>query len=455
MSEQQGEGGGGAFTRRGFLAAAAVAAGGAGFAAGAVRAGAHAQGTARVAGAAAAGVPRTGALKIGVIGCGGRGTGAAVQALRADPDTVLWSMGDVFQDRLDSSMSNIARAMGEEGAARLQADESRRFTGFDSYQKVIDSGVDVVLLTSYPAFRPQHLRAAVDAGKHVFAEKPVAVDGPGVRSVIESARLAKGKNLSVVVGFCWRYNHGMREAFAQVNGGALGEVVTAHTTYLTGTLGKRPRQEGWNDLEFQMRNWWHFAWISGDHIVEQAVHSVDRLLWAMNDETPRRVICLGGRAARSGPEHGDVFDHFAATYEYEGGRRAFHTTRQIDACPNDNTDYIYGTRGSAVINGWVPTYQVKDLAGANVWRYRGDGGPDMYQAEHDELFAGIRAGTPINDCERGAHATLMAIMARMAAYTGQTISWEQAMESRQSLVPATFDEAPAVEVPVPGRTKFF
>ena len=185
------------------------------------------------------------------------------------------------------------------------------------------------------------------------------------------------------------------------------------------------------------------------------MHSVDRLLWAMNDETPRRVICLGGRAARSGPEHGDVFDHFAATYEYEGGRRAFHTTRQIDACPNDNTDYIYGTRGSAVINGWVPTYQVKDLAGANVWRYRGDGGPDMYQAEHDELFAGIRAGTPINDCERGAHATLMAIMARMAAYTGQTISWEQAMESRQSLVPATFDEAPAVEVPVPGRTKFF
>ena len=269
MSEQQGEGGGGAFTRRGFLAAAAVAAGGAGFAAGAVRAGAHAQGTARVAGAAAAGVPRTGALKIGVIGCGGRGTGAAVQALRADPDTVLWSMGDVFQDRLDSSMSNIARAMGEEGAARLQADESRRFTGFDSYQKVIDSGVDVVLLTSYPAFRPQHLRAAVDAGKHVFAEKPVAVDGPGVRSVIESARLAKGKNLSVVVGFCWRYNHGMREAFAQVNGGVLGEVVTAHTTYLTGTLGKRPRQEGWNELEFQMRNWWHFAWISGDHIVSR------------------------------------------------------------------------------------------------------------------------------------------------------------------------------------------
>ncbi|MCC6676147.1 MAG: Gfo/Idh/MocA family oxidoreductase [Phycisphaerales bacterium] len=397
-------------------------------------------------------------LKLGLIGCGGRGTGAAVQALRADKNTVLVAMSDVFPDRLESSLAGITSEMGDEAAARVQVPPERRHLGFDSYQQVIAGDVDVVLLCSYPAFRPAQLKAAVAAGKHIFAEKPLAVDGPGLRSVLESAAEAKRKNLGLLIGFCWRYNEGMRATFDQVLKGGVGELTTVHTTYHTGTLQKRPRKAAWSDVEFQMRNWWHFTWISGDHIVEQAVHSIDRLAWAMGDKMPAKVNCLGGRAARSGPEHGNVFDHFAAIYEYDDGRRAFHTCRQIDGCPSDNTDYIYGTKGSCTINGWVPTYVIKDHAGQVAWKFDGDaeGAGRMYQNEHNEFFAGLRSGHLINDGERGANSTLMAIMARMAAYTGQTISWDQALNSKESLVPDSLalGEMPTPAVPIPGQTKF-
>ncbi len=397
-------------------------------------------------------------LKIGLIGCGGRGSGAAVQAVRADKGAVLTAMGDVFADRLKSSLEGLTKELGDLAKERVQVPPERQFVGLDAYQRVIDSGVDVVLLTSYPAFRPAHLRAAIAAGKHVFAEKPIAVDGPGVRSVIESAQHAQQKNLALLVGFCWRYNDGMRATFDHVKSGALGDVVSVHTTYHTGTLGRQPRKLGWSDLEFQMRNWWHFTWLSGDHVVEQAVHSIDRLCWSLGDSLPQKVTCLGGRAARSGPEHGNVFDHFAAIYEYEGGMRCFHTCRQIDACPSDNTDYIYGAKAWCTVNGWTPTYVVKDLAGKTLWNHPGspDDANKMYQNEHDALFASIRAGKPINDGARGANSTLMAMMARMAAYTGQTLSWDQALNSKEELVPATleFGPMPTPPVAVPGQTKF-
>lgn len=403
-------------------------------------------------------IPPDRQLKVGLIGCGGRGTGAAVQALRADPNTVLVAMADVFSDRLESSLAGITQEMGDQAAARVQVPPERRHLGFDAYHDLLAGDVDVVLICSYPAFRPAQLKAAIAAGKHVFAEKPVAVDGPGVRSVLESAAEAKRRNLAILVGFCWRYNDGMRATFDQVHKGGVGELVSVHTTYHTGTLQKRPRKPGWSDVEFMMRNWWHFTWVSGDHIVEQAVHSIDRLAWAMNDKLPVKVTCLGGRAARSGPEHGNAFDHFAAVYEYDDGRRAFHTCRQIDGCPSDNTDYIYGTTGACTINGWVPTYVIKDRAGQVAWKFDGDpeGAGKMYQVEHNELFAGIRAGRIINDCERGANSTLMAIMARMAAYTGQTISWDQALNSRESLVPdhLALGEMPTPAVAIPGQTKF-
>lgn len=395
-------------------------------------------------------------LRIGLIGCGGRGTGAATQALKADKNCVLVAMGDVFPDRLASSLKGITEEMGDDAAAKVKVSPDKQFIGFDSYQKVIDSGVDVVLLCSYPAFRPVQLKAAIAAGKHVFAEKPLATDAPGLRSVLETAAEAKKKNLGILVGFCWRYNDGMKATFEELSKGTIGDIVNVQTTYLTGTLGKRARKPEWSDLEFQMRNWWHFPWLSGDHIVEQAIHSIDRLSWATGDRLPQRVICLGGNAARTGPESGSSFDHFAAVYEYDGGMRTFHTCRQIDACPNDNTDYVWGLKGSAIINGWTPTYSLKDRAGKELWKYTGRNDRDMYQNEHDAFFASIREGTPINDCERGANSTMMAIMARMAAYTGLTISWDQAMNSAEVLVPAHLElgSFPTPALAIPGKTKF-
>jgi predicted dehydrogenase len=396
-------------------------------------------------------------LKIGLIGCGGRGTGAVVQALNADPDTVLVSMGDVFADRIDSSYSGLAQHFGEAAADRIKVDSINKFVGFDAYQKVIDSGVDVVILTTPPGFRPVQFKAAVDAGKHVFLEKPVAVDAPGIREILASSDDAAKKNLCIVCGFCWRFGDAERAAFKQVHDGAIGDVVSVYSTYHGGTLSKRPRQPEWTDMEFQLRNWWHFTWLSGDHIVEQACHSVDRMAWATGDKTPVRCTALGGRAARSGPEHGDAYDHFTVVYEYDNGMRCHHTCRQIDSCPADNTDYIYGTKGMCEVNGWKPLQVVRDSAGKVVWSYDGPR-RDMYQTEHDEFFAAIRGGTPINNGQWMAHSTMMALMGRMAAYTGQTITWEQAMNSQENLVPSAgelaFGAMPFPSVPVPGVTKF-
>lgn len=404
-------------------------------------------------------------LKIGFVGCGGRGTGAALQALKADPGNVLWAMGDIFPERIESSQRGIndeLAGMDEDdgGTAwrdKMQVSEDRKFVGFDAYKAVIDSGVDGVILTTFPQFRPAQISYAVQAGKHVFAEKPVAVDAAGIREVLAASEAAKRRDLAMQIGFCWRYHNAMRAGFEQLAKGAIGEINTVHTTYHAGTLPKRPRQDGWSDMEFQLRNWWHFTWLSGDHIVEQAIHSVDRMAWAMGDQTPTKVTCLGGRQARSGPEHGNVYDHFAGVYEYADGRRAFHTCRQMDGCPSDNSDYVYGTKGSAYINGWTPNnIETKDLAGERTWNFSGRP-RDMYQTEHDELWASVRDGNPINDAERGCNSNLMAIMGRMAAYSGQVVTWDQAMNSEDSLTPESYamGDAPAPTVAIPGRTKFF
>ncbi|MBX3364306.1 MAG: Gfo/Idh/MocA family oxidoreductase [Phycisphaeraceae bacterium] len=395
-------------------------------------------------------------LRVGLIGCGGRGTGAAVQALRADSRTVLVAMADLFEDRLRSSLSGITEAMEDQAERQVRVEPNAMHVGFEAFQRVIDSDVDVVLLATTPNFRPMHIEAAVAAGKHVFAEKPMAVDGPGVRKVIAAAAEAKRRRLAMVSGFCWRYGNAERAVFAQINSGAIGKVMAAHTTYHTGTLSPRPRRPEWSDMEWQMRNWWHFTWISGDHIVEQACHSIDRLSWAMGDVDPVRCVSLGGRAARQGPESGHVYDHFAVIYEYPDGRRGFHTCRQIDRCPSDNTDYIFGTQGRAVVNGWTPQHELFDLDGRSMWTYSGPR-RDMYQNEHDAMFASIRTGNPINDGEFMMRSTLMAIMGRMAAYTGQTITWEQALNSKEDLTPERlhFGEMSVAPVAVPGVTRFF
>jgi predicted dehydrogenase len=318
---------------------------------------------------------------------------------------------------------------------------------------VIGSGVDVVLLTTPPAFRPQHLRAAVEAGKHVFCEKPVAVDAPGVRSVLESARLAKEKGLALMSGFCWRYQDQMREAFARLAAGGVGEIRSIQTTYnTTGWVTPKPREAGWSDAEFQTRNWQYFHPLSGDHIVEQAVHAIDWIGWALGDRAPVRCWAVGGRQARPDvPETGNVFDHFAVTYEFEGGVRAYHMCRHWPNAPYDNTGLVSGSAGTMTIDPWNGRHVIE---GERPWTGTASGN-DMYQREHDELFSSIRSGRPVNDGAFMANSTMLAIMGRMAAYTGQAVTWEQAMGSREDLNPGawSFGDRPTPSVAVPGTTR--
>src|SRR5688572_14723345 len=254
-------------------------------------------------------------LRIGLIGCGGRGTGAAANALRADPNVVLTALGDVFPEPLEKSLKTLRTT--EDVAAKVKVTQENCFVGFDAYQKVLASGVDVVLLATPPGFRPLHLQAAVAAGKHIFAEKPVAVDATGVRSVLASAAEAKKKNLSLVSGFCYRYNIGVRAFMDLVHNGAVGDIRAIHTCYNTAGVWSKPRQAGWTDMEWQMRNWYYFTWLSGDHIVEQAVHNVDKMSWMMKDAPPKSCMALGGRQVRTAPEFGHIYDHFAVVYDYD------------------------------------------------------------------------------------------------------------------------------------------
>jgi len=402
--------------------------------------------------AATAYVAGSDSIKIGLIGCGGRGSGAAGQALNADPGVILTEMADVFPDRLTSSHA----ALLQHEPDRVQVEESHKHTGIDGYKKVMDSDVDVVLLVTPPCFRPIHLKAASEAGKHAFCEKPMAIDGPGVRTVLEAARLMKEKKRALVAGFCWRYNKPNREAFAEIHNGRLGAIRAVYVTYLTGPLWTKPRQADWTDVDWQLRNWVHFIWFGGDHICEQACHSIDKLAWAMNGELPTRAWAVGGRIAHGDvPERGDVYDHFAVTYEYASGARGFLKCRQIGQCPGDNSDYILGEKGISHINSWAPPHKIL-VDGQEPWVSTKDN-PSMYQVEHNELFASIRNGQPMNDGEWMAHSTLMAIMGREAAYTGQTVTWDQILNSEQRLLPenlGTRTELPMPSVPIPGKTKF-
>jgi predicted dehydrogenase len=388
-------------------------------------------------------------LKIGLIGCGSRGTGAASQALHADPNVKLVALGDMFDDRLQDSLAELRN--DPEIAGKIDVKPDHRFTGFDAYKKVLASGVDVVLLTTPPHFRPLHLRAAVDAGKHVFCEKPVAVDAPGVRAVLEASRDAKKKDLALVSGLCYRYERAKIETMKRVHDGAVGDIMALHTNYNTQGLWHRPRQEKWSDMEWQLRNWLYFTWLSGDHIVEQHIHSLDKMAWANKDQTPVRAFGLGGRQVRTDVAYGHIFDHHAVCFEYANGLKLFSYCRQQNGAKNDVTDYVIGTKG-------VCEVMKHAINGENAWRYKKprNDKDDMYQNEHDALFASIRAGKPINNGDYMCQSTMMAIMGRMATYTGQLIEWDQALNSKEDLTPAKYEFGPMPMPPValPGVTKF-
>jgi predicted dehydrogenase len=388
-------------------------------------------------------------LEIGLVGCGGRGSGAAAQALRADPNVRLTAMGDAFADRLEGSLSSLKT--GEDVVGRIDVPPERRFVGFDAYQQVIDSGVDVVLLATPPHFRPQHLKAAVDAGKHVFAEKPVAVDGPGVQSVLETCRQAKEKGLSVVSGLCLRYDKGFQEAVARIHDGELGAVRTLQANDFRGPIWVKPRQPDWSDMTWQMRNWYYFTWLGGDFNVEQHVHFLDVCAW-IKGEYPVKAVGMGGRVVRNEPQFGEIYDHHSVIYEFADGAKLFSNTRQMPGCWNSMTAHVAAEKGTAEIN---ERRLIIAAGGAEPWRYRGQH-KNMYQVEHDELFASIRRGEPINNGEYMAHSTLLAIMGRMATYTGKEVTWEKALNSKQKLGPEEYGwdvEPPAPTVALPGITE--
>ena len=403
--------------------------------------------TARAAAAAKVHAAGGETLRVGLVGCGSRGTGAANEAMQADKDVKLVAMADMFAERLETSRKRL-RALGGD---KFDVADERCFVGFDAYRQLLDAGVDVVLLAAPPHFRPLHLKAAVDAGKHIFMEKPVAVDAPGVQSAMRSSQEAKAKGLSVVSGLMLRYSPALRETVRRIHDGQIGQIIALQSNYNIGGSWVFPRQPGWSDMEWQLRNWYYFTWLSGDHIVEQHVHGLDLMAWVMQDAYPKQCIGLGGRQARTEPQFGHIFDHHAVYYEYASGVRCFSYCRQQPGTYPDTSQLVFGSAGTADLRKAVTTTDQK------IWRYSGARGREEdapYQQEQNVLFTSIRSGKPINNGDYAAKSTLMAIMGRMATYSGQLTTWEQAWDSTEDLTPERYEfgPLPTPSVAIPGLT---
>jgi predicted dehydrogenase len=382
-------------------------------------------------------------LRVGLVGCGGRGTGAAANCVASAPGVELVAMGDLFDDRLKSSFETLEQELG----AAFKVTPERAFTGFDAYAQVIASEVDLVLLATPPHFRPLHLQAAVHAKKHVFMEKPVATDPTGVRSVIASSRLAQEHGLAIVAGTQRRHQASYLELMRRIHDGAIGEIVAGQCWWNQGGLWVRQREADWSDMEWQVRNWLYFTWLSGDHICEQHIHNLDVMNWALGAH-PLQATGMGGREVRTGPEYGNIYDHFSVEYEYPGGVLIQSSCRQIANTTGRVAERVVGTKGVADPSG--------SIQGAAAFRFDSDAHPcDPYVQEHTDLVASIRAGTPLNEGVQVAESTLTAIMGRMSTYTGKTVTWEQAMSSTLDLSPPeyAFVELPVEGVAVPGVTK--
>lgn len=356
-------------------------------------------------------------LRVGLIGCGGRGTGAAAQALTADYNTKLVAVADAFDTQIESSIKNLSTQFPD----RVDVKPEMRFTGLDAFKKLLATDVDVVLLATPPGFRPQHLTAAVESGKHIFCEKPMAVDAAGYHVAMAAVRKAQEKKINLVAGFCWRYSASRIEAYKRVHGGDIGEIRDIYASYHTGPVKPMPeassRPAGMGDTEWQIRNWYNFSWLSGDSIVEQAVHSIDKVVWAMRDTPPVSCIASGGRQIPA--EGGNIFDHFNVTYTWEGGVLCHFGSRQQRGTHSEVIDVVSGTKGRLVLGKGQYPY----IEGEKRWRHREDE-RQMHQAEHDALFAAIRKGEVINNGDRMMLSSLVAVMGREAAYTGQKIAWK-------------------------------
>jgi predicted dehydrogenase len=387
-------------------------------------------------------------LRVGLVGCGGRGRGAAYNALMADPNVKLVALADAFPEPLADALGYLSGRPELEG--KVDVPEERRFVGFDAYQKLIEV-CDVVLLATSPHFRPLHLEACVAANKHTFVEKPVATDPAGLRRIWKACEEAEAKGLSIVSGLCYRYEFGKQETIRRIHDGAVGDIVSMQCTYNTGGLWHRGDKPEWSRMEYQMRNWLYFTWLSGDMIAEQHIHSLDKLAWAKG-AYPVKATASGGRSQRTQEKYGNIFDHFNTVYEWEDGVRGFSSCRQWSGASADVSDFVLGTRGKAAIQSHTI------VSDSGKWRHRGEGPDDMYQNEHDAFFRAIRSNEPIHNGDYMCESTLMAIMGRMAAYTGQTVTREQVLNSQLDLSPKAYEwgdvETAFSEVAIPGVTPF-
>lgn len=403
-------------------------------------------------------------LKVALIGCGSRGTGAAVQALSADPGAKLVAMADILEDRMQESYEGLTQRFGD--TDQLDVPEEHRFIGFDSYKEAIPLA-DVVLLTTPTFFRPLHFEEAVNQGKHVFMEKPVAVDPAGVRRVMESAKIVKEKNLNVVVGLQRRYAKNYRELYQRVQGGAIGEIISGQVYWNQGPFFIRERQPEWSELEHQIRNHFHFIWQAGDQVLDQMIHNIDVANWFLG-EFPVTAQGMGGREVRTGKEYGQIFDHNFVEYTYPSGAVIAAQCRQIPGCYNRVAEDFNGTEGF-VSTGSPDPFTVKNRRKNILWRYESHDDPSPYQIEHNELFEAIRSGNTIDNTEYGAKSTMASVMGFMATYSGQFLDWDQALQSdkrmypHHDLLPEDVDwNTPApvqpfedgyYPIPVPGQTE--
>ncbi len=371
-------------------------------------------------------------LKIALIGCGGRGSGAAGQALSTKGGIKLVAMADAFKDHLESSFNNLKKAHPD----RVEVPEDHRFVGFDAYKQAI-ALADVVILATPPGFRPIHFEEAVKQGKHIFMEKPVATDGPGIRRVLAAAEESKKKNLKVGVGLQRHHQIGYLETLKRLHGGAIGDIVAMRCYWNGSTPWVHPRAElekqfgrPLTEMEYQMRNWYYFVWICGDHICEQHIHNLDVINWVKNGY-PVRAHGMGGCETRKGKDYGEIFDHHAVEFEYADGSRCFSQCRHQLGCWNSVSEHVIGTKGTCDVSSYT-------IRGPKAWERRVKGDPDPYQQEHDDLFDAIRNNKPYNEAENGAKSTMTSILGRMATYSGKIVEWEKAINSEISVMPKVF-----------------
>ena len=398
-------------------------------------------------------------IKLGLIGCGGRGSGAAADALSGDPHTQLWAMADIFPDKIASSFQNL----GTQFPDRVLVDPSRRFAGLDGYRGVIDN-CDVVLIACASRFHAPYALAAVAGKKHVFVEKPAAVDVAGVHQLLEADELAKKNGTGILAGLTYRYHLGRREAIERIHNGEIGEIVAIQCDYLRSPYRLVARQADWSEIEYQFRNWYHFTWLSGDDVPQSLIHNLDSALWALHDEPPAQVYGLGGRSTQFQTEMGTSFDHHSVIFEYANGRRIYGAVRTAVGCFGNNIDVFHGTKGRCIFAAFAAP-KFTDLTGKITWKADEEASKKSpYRQEHLEFLQSIRQGRPFQRGKQLAVSTLTTVLGQMAVYSGEKITWQEGLKSQFAFPPPgeiRMDMDPPVRpgvdgiypVAIPGVTK--